>query len=163
MATFFSANEVAKAAVEIERKGQDFYRRVASKAKTDKNRELFNYLAAEEAKHEKIFSELFHRLGHIDLPAWATEAEYGQYLESLIMSHSLFSGGLAEKYMSEAGDEDTAIRMAMGFEKDTILFFMEMKELVPAGEQPSVQRCIEEERLHLRRLREMLQVPETKE
>ncbi len=156
MATFFHANEVAKAAVEIERKGYDFYKKVASQAQNAETKEVFEYLAGEEQKHEAIFSSLLERLGKVDLPAWATEAEYGQYLESLIMSHSLFSGGLAEKYMSEAGDEDTAIRMAMGFEKDTILFFKEMKELVPESEKKAVQQCIDEERLHLRRLGAML-------
>lgn len=156
MAHFFHSNEIAKAAVEIERKGQAFYHRVAEKAQNDKTRELFEYLAAEEAKHEKIFSELFERLGKIELPAWSTQDEYADYLESLITSHALFTGGLAEKYMSEADDEQTAIRMAMGFEKDTLLFFMEMRELVPDKEKPAVQQCIDEERLHLRRLRTML-------
>jgi len=156
MATFFHANEIAKAAVEIERKGFDFYKRVASRAQTDKTREVFEYLAEEEKKHEAIFSSLMERLGKIELPAWSTNDEYAQYLDALITSHSLFTGGLAEKYMADTDDEDTAIRMAMGFEKDTILFFMEMRELVPDSEKKAVESCIDEERLHLRRLRAML-------
>jgi len=156
MAHFFHANEIAKAAVEIERKGREFYRRVASKAKTDKNRELFEYLADEESKHELIFQGLMERLGKIDLPAWSTQDEYAQYLDALIDSHALFSGGLAEKYMADADDEQTAIRMAMSFEKDTLLFFTEMESLVPEAEKPAVRQCIEEERLHLRRLQAML-------
>lgn len=156
MAHFFRANEIAKAAVEIERKGQDFYRRVAAKAKTDKNRELFEYLAEEETKHEAIFAALMERLGTLELPAWSTQDEYAQYLDALIDSHALFSGGLAEKYMADAEDEETAIRMAMSFEKDTLLFFTEMETLVPQSEKAAVRQCIEEERLHLRRLQAML-------
>ncbi|MDK2956591.1 MAG: hypothetical protein PWQ57_2087 [Desulfovibrionales bacterium] len=156
MASFFHANEIAKAAVEIERKGYAFYRKVAELAKSEETRQLFEYLAGEEHKHEAIFQSLYDRLGKIDLPAWSTQEEYGEYLDALITSHSLFTGGLAEKYMSQAADEDTAIRMAMAFEKDTILFFMEMRELTPDSEKSVVKQCIEEERLHLRRLTERL-------
>lgn len=156
MAHFFHANEIAKAAVEIEKKGHAFYRKVASMAKTDKTRELFEYLAAEEQKHEAIFQALMERLGKIELPAWSTQDEYTQYLDALIDSHALFSGGLAEKYMADAEDEEIAIRMAMSFEKDTILFFVEMETLVPESEKNAIRQCIEEERLHLRRLKAML-------
>ncbi|WP_029893257.1 ferritin-like domain-containing protein [Desulfohalovibrio reitneri] len=156
MAHFFHANEVAKAAVEIEQKGREFYLRVADKAQNEELRDFFRYLADEESKHEEIFANLLERLGSVELPAWSTKEEYADYLRSLIESHSLFNGGLAEKYMSDADDADTAIRMAMGFEKDTILFFMEMRDMVPAKERGAVERCIDEERLHLRRLDEML-------
>jgi rubrerythrin len=157
MANFFHANEIAKAAVEIERKGYAFYRKVAELAQNDETRQLFEYLAGEEHKHEAIFQSLYDRLGEIELPAWSTQDEYGEYLDALITSHALFTSGLAEKYMSQAQDEDTAIRMAMAFEKDTILFFMEMRELTPDSEKAAVQQCIDEERLHLRRLRAMQQ------
>ena len=156
MAQFFSASEIAKAAVEIEKKGQEFYRRVAANAKTETLKALFEHLAKEEMKHERIFSDLLARLGAVELPAWSNDEEYAMYVNALIESHALFTGGLAEKYMAEATDDKTAIRMAMAFEKDTLLFFMEMRELVPASEQEFVQQCIDEERLHLRQLKAML-------
>ena len=156
MAQFFSASEIAKAAVDIEKKGQEFYRRVAANAKTESLKALFEHLMKEEKKHEQIFSELLSRLGKAELPAWSNEEEYAMYVNALIESHALFTGGLAEKYMAEAADDATAIRMAMAFEKDTLLFFMEMRELVPASEHQFVQQCIDEERLHLRQLKEML-------
>ncbi len=156
MATFFHANEIAKIAVEIERKGRAFYLRVAEMATTERCRELFLFLAEEEGKHEAIFFSLMERLGKIELPAWSSQEEYGSYLQALIESHALFNSGLAEKNMGDAGDEESAIRMAMSFEKDTLLFFIEMESLVPDSEKSAVRQCIEEERLHLRRLREML-------
>jgi len=156
MAHFFHANEIAKVAVEIERKGRQFYLRAAEAAKSEEIKDLFRYLAEEETKHEEIFSALLDRLGKVELPAWSNEEEYSTYLNALIDSHALFSGGLAEKYMADAADEDTAIRMAMSFEKDTLLFFLEMKELVPDSEKEAVQSCADEERNHLRILTEKL-------
>jgi rubrerythrin len=156
MATFFTAGEVARAAVEIERRGQSFYKRIAEQAQNDEARKFFAYFAGEEAKHEQLFEELADRLGPVELPAWSTVEEYAQYLGALLDSHALFDGGVAEYRMANADDLQTAVRMAMSFEKDTILFFTEMRDLVPETERPFVQECIEEERTHLRQLRSML-------
>lgn len=153
MAQFFTAGEIAKAAIEIESRGQEFYLRVAAKAKKPETQDFFKFFAGEEAKHRKLFEDLAKRLGPVELPAWSTNEEYAEYLAALLDSHALFSGEYAEKLMSEAEDEAAAVRMAMSFEKDTILFFNEMRELVPDAEKGFVQHCIDEERSHLRQLR----------
>jgi len=153
---FFKANEVAQAAVEIERKGQAFYRNVANAATAQAARDLFTFMAGEEAKHEAVFQALKNRLGEIEMPAYSNADEYQEYLEALIDSHALFHGGIAERLASEASDMVTAVNIALSFEKDTLLFFLEMKELVPDTEKPLVQQCIEEERSHMRMLRGLL-------
>lgn len=155
MAVFFQAAEIAEAAVSIEQKGQTFYTRAAQAAKNPDAKDFFLFFAKEEARHEDIFQQLKDRLGKIELPAWSTSEEYSTYLQALIDSHSIFSPDL-EKRLAEAGSEAEAIRLAMGFEKDTILFFMEMRELVPDSEKKFVLQCIEEERSHLRQLAKML-------
>lgn len=157
MAYFFHANEIAKSAVEIERKGRAFYMRLVESSPEGKVRTLFKYLADEEAKHEQIFQLLMERLGKIELPAWATNEEYSIYLESLIQSHALFSDKAVEEKLANTLEEREAILMAMGFEKDTLLFFTEMETLVPESERTAVRECINEERLHLSRLQKMLQ------
>ncbi len=156
MAHFFHANEIAGAAVEIEKKGRAFYMRLADVAKNDKVRKLFSHLAQEEARHELIFHDLMDRLGKIELPAWASNEEYCRYLLGLIESHALFSDELVEKKMGSLADEADAIRMAMSFEKDTLLFFIEMEGLVPDSEKDAVRECIHEERQHLSNLQDML-------
>ncbi|SDB14094.1 Rubrerythrin [Desulfonatronum thiosulfatophilum] len=155
MAVFFQAAEIAAAAVNIERQGQVFYSNAANAATNPDAKDFFLYFAKEEARHEDIFQQLKDRLGKIELPAWSTNEEYGMYLQALIDSHSIFSPDL-QKRLAEAGNENEAIRLAMGFEKDTILFFMEMRELVPDSEKKFVQQCIDEERSHLRQLSSML-------
>lgn len=157
MARFFTAGEVAIAAIEIERRGQDFYLRVAAKASNLETRDFFKFFAGEEAKHQQLFEDLATRLGPVELPAWSTNEEYAEYLAALLDSHALFSGEYAEKLMAEAENESAAVRMAMSFEKDTILFFNEMRELVPDAEKGFIQHCIDEERSHLRQLRGRLQ------
>lgn len=156
MAHFFHANEIAKMAVTIEQKGQKFYQQAARSAKTSSVKELFVYLAEEESKHEAIFTALMESLGTVELPAWSSQEEYAQYIDALIESHTLFVGEGPEKLVADAADEREVIRLAMSFEKDTVLFFMEMENLVPDADKPAVHQCVEEERLHIRRLAEML-------
>ncbi|WP_027183557.1 ferritin-like domain-containing protein [Desulfovibrio inopinatus] len=153
MASFFHANEIAKFAVEIERRGQEFYRQAALNAQEPDARNFFEYFAGEETKHEQLFQQLFDRLGKIELPAWSTSNEYVEYLNALIDSHQIFTPGLAQRLAEKAKDKNEAIRMAMAFEKDTILFFMEMRELVPEAEKAFIAEIIEEERGHLKKLR----------
>jgi len=155
MAEFFQAAEIAEAAVNIERQGQTFYLNAAEAAKNPDVKDFFLFFAKEEARHETIFQELKDRLGKIELPAWSTTEEYGMYLKALIDSHAIFSPEL-QKRLADASSENEAIRLAMGFEKDTILFFMEMRELVPDSEKRFVLQCIDEERSHLRQLSRML-------
>lgn len=155
MAGFFKAAEIVEAAINIEQKGQAFYTRAAEEAKKPDAKDFFLYFAKEESRHEEIFLKFKERLGTAELPPWSSSEEYGQYLSALIDSHSIFSPDL-EKRLAEAQDENEAIRLAMGFEKDTILFFMEMRKLVPESEKKLVQQCIDEERSHLRQLSSML-------
>lgn len=155
MAGFFQAAEIAEAAVNIEQQGQAFYVQAAESATNPDVKDFFLFFAKEEARHEQIFQQFKERLGKVELPAWSTTDEYGMYLKALIDSHSIFSPEL-QKRLTEASSENEAIRLAMGFEKDTILFFMEMKELVPDSEKKFVQQCVDEERSHLRQLASML-------
>lgn len=156
MAGLFKANEIMAAAVEIETRGEVFYRKMVERAESDETRKLFTYLAEEETKHRDLFAKLGERLGNVELHATTDDDEYGMYLNDLINSHILFDGGLGETLMDRLKTEQEGIRMAMGFEKDTILFFMEMRELVPAAEKDFVQQCVDEEKDHLRKLSEML-------
>lgn len=155
MAAFFKAAEIAEAAIRIEQQGQEFYKSAAESAGNPDTREFFLFFAGEEARHEQTFRDLKARMGGYDLPAWSTSEEYAAYLQALVDSHAIFTPGLKER-LASAADETEAIRLAMGFEKDTILFFMEMHELVPASEKHFVLQCIDEEREHLRRLSDML-------
>jgi rubrerythrin len=156
MATFFNAADVAEAAINIEKMGQVFYSKAAQNASNDEARSFFEGFVTEEQKHQKVFEDLQQRLGGVELPAWSSSDEYMEYLKALVENHGIFSSELSEKEMAASKDIKEAVRKAMSFEKDSILFFMEMKELVPDSEKGLIQECIEEERSHLRMLADML-------
>jgi len=156
MAGIFKATDILLAAQEIETRGEVFYNRLVATTEDAKLKETFSFLAKEESKHREIFRKLYERVGQVELPAWAEEDEYVEYIRFLIDSHTLFRLGDLDQLKQFVGSPEDAIEKAMGFEKDTILFFVEMHEFVPEGEKKYIKACIDEERSHLRLLASML-------
>src|SRR5690606_36642465 len=114
-------------------------------------KELLAFLKEEEKKHEQVFGDM---LGSLE-PANIRETyagEYEEYLKALVDSHVLGAEGAAEKVVGNLENEIDVLNTAIGFEKDTILFFRELKELVSEKDQAVVDRLIQEERSHLRKL-----------
>jgi rubrerythrin len=56
----------------------------------------------------------------------------------------------------QAEDRETAVRAAMGFEKDTLLFFYDLRDMVSEKDRKTISAVIREEKKHLRRLAGML-------
>lgn len=157
MAGIFKVNEVVGIAVEIERRGERFYLDMAERATDSKVKETLLYLASEEVRHQKVYEELLSRLRSVELPPGSGESEYWCYVNDLIDSHFLFDTVQNERLISTATSDQEVVRLAMGFEKESILFFTEMKGLVPGEEAQLIEGCIQEERTHLRKLGQLLQ------
>jgi len=156
MAEFFSAADVISAAVEVEKRGREVYRRLAQASANPQVKALFESLAVEEARHEELYLAMAKRVGKAELPAQSTRDEYAGYVGALLDSHMLFSPGMVDDIYARAGDMRAAVHGAMRLEKDTMIFFQEMEGLVPASERGKVVECIEEERRHLCQLSAML-------
>lgn len=157
MAEFFTAADIVAAAIRIEQRGQDVYTQAVTMAVRPEVQALFRHLAAEEARHEATFRAMADRVGPVELPAWSIAAEYVEYLHALLDSHALFTRTDTLNALKGAADDHVAaLRLAIRFEKDTLLFFTEMRALVPASEKAAVDACIAEERTHLRSLTAML-------
>ncbi len=153
MADLFKAADIVRAAEEIEVRGEDFYRRLAAAAEDEETRRLFHWLMEEETAHRAIFSAMSERLDPVELPAWADDEEYLMYMRALLDAHTLFR---VDALPAEPGNRTEAVRFAMQFEKDTMLFFAEMRDFVPEGERKHIDACFAEERKHLKQLMSML-------
>jgi rubrerythrin len=156
---FLTAAEALKWALEIEKNGEVFYNEVAAKSADSEVKALFEDLAAQERGHYQVFQKMLDEarpdpdLSRLDYD------EYQTYLQ-VALADALFEGpdkGLA--LAKEAQDRETALRAAMGFEKDTLLFFYDLREVVSERERGAISNIITEEKAHLRRLAKM-QSPE---
>lgn len=156
MARFFSASDIVGTAIEIERRGRNVYSKAAAAATNPDVKSFLEFFAGEEARHQAIFEAMAGRIAKIEVPAGSDEEEYMEYVQALLDSHALFCGGAPEKDLANASDAIAAIELAARFEKDTILYFREMMDLLPPAEGSIVKQCLDEERGHLRQLTKML-------
>ena len=82
--------------------------------------------------------------------------QYTAYLQATVRS-ALFEG--PDKALAAAEsvqDEREAVGMAMGFEKETMLFFHDLRDMASEKDHDVITRIIAEEKKHLRRLADML-------
>lgn len=153
----FEASDVVEMALELEKNGEAFYRTVAKKAPTPDVGELFDRLADAEVQHYQVFKELAQRgWGDGIMPAdeWS---QYQVYLQATIQSAFFQGEDKALALANQVSDEREALRMAMGFEKETLLFFYDLRDMVSPADRETVARIIAEEKSHLRQLGEMIQ------
>ena len=77
MPKMFDASEILEFAVRIEENGEAFYRSMAQKCKEEKIENLFNYLADEEIKHRKTFTDMLSKIEQYEPP----ESFPGEYFQ----------------------------------------------------------------------------------
>jgi rubrerythrin len=153
---FVQAADAVEMAMGIETSGEAFYRAVAKKTQTLEVRVLFEDLADQEVRHYAAFKKLQKELGDALLMSQEDWEQYQGYLQATVQS-ALFEG--PEKALAAAEtvtDEKEALRMAMSFEKETILFFYNVRDVATGGKQEIIDRIIAEEKSHVRRLAGML-------
>ena len=152
-----TAAEALKWALEIERNGEAFYNEVAAKSADPEVKTLFENLAVQERGHYQVFQNMLEGVKPEPDLSNVEYDEYQAYLQ-VALADALFAGpdkGLT--LAKQAQDRETALRAAMGFEKDTLLFFYDLREMmVSEAERRAVSDIILEEKAHVRRLAKML-------
>jgi len=155
METFFSGEEIVDMAVSIEENGYRFYKNAEKHAKTDEARLLFAFLAGEEANHKQIFLGLKGDVAEKQQGVPIDWDEVGQYIEAMVES-SIFMGKDKNIVMAAGSESDAeAIEYAIKFERDTLLFFYQLRDLIKPGARDAVEEIIKEEKGHVKRLADM--------
>ena len=154
MSISFYGNELINIAIGIERRGIAFYDVLARSTQNAKAREIFHYLVGMEREHIQIFQGMLDEADKFEVPE-AYAGEYAAYLQALVDS-AVFSDDLVTSEMAAQAESDAAaLELAIRAEKDSILFYYEMKEVMPQRAQATVDSIIAEEKSHLRQLSEL--------
>ncbi len=156
--TMLTAASVLKWAMEIEKNGEAFYSAVAAQSTDPEVKSVFEDMAAQEQGHYKVFKKMLDQVKpHPDLSDIGYKfEEYQSYLQAAL-SNALFAGPEKGAMLArKAQDRETALQAAIGFEKDTLLFFYDLREMVSEAHRQTVSAVILEEKKHLRRLAKML-------
>ncbi|MDH5695024.1 MAG: ferritin family protein [Dehalococcoidia bacterium] len=154
MSISFSGSELINIAIGIEGRGIAFYDIMARSTENAVARDLFQYLADMERQHIQIFQGM---LGEADKfqPRETYAGEYAPYLQALVES-AVFTDDLVTSEMAtKAASDIEALELAIDAEKDSILFYYEMRDIMPLPVQPTVNKIIAEEKSHLRQLSEL--------
>lgn len=149
----FEAGQALEMAMQIEEDGEIFYEAAAEKSSDAEVAALFQDLAERERAHYHVFEDMAEEVAPPPEPS--REDEVGDYVSFLrvALDRAVFAGpDKALRLAERAGERETALRAAMGFEKDTMLFYYELREMVDDADRAVITDIIREEKQHLRRL-----------
>jgi rubrerythrin len=155
----FNADEVFEMAIRIEDNGAAFYRKAASLQSDASNREFLETLAVMEDHHRLAFEKMRKRLaeGEKTETVFDPEDELAHYLSSMADRH----GGEGSPVVADGltGEETMAeiINTAIGLEKESILFYVGLKDMVPVEYgKDKIEEIIREEQRHIVQLKAFL-------
>jgi rubrerythrin len=154
MSVIFSGDELINIAIDIERRGISFYDVMAKSTDNEMARSAFDSLAAMEREHLVIFQNMLSET----LTGKSGETptlKYPDYVQTLI-DEAVFSDDMITSEMATQADSDIkAVELGISAEKDSILFYYEMRENIAQRNIPLLNRIIAEEKSHLQQLSEI--------
>jgi rubrerythrin len=141
----FSVTEAVEMAVQTERLGYQFYKEMAGKFKDNKRlADLFTTLANKERAHERIFEELKDTVVEAEPEGWE---EAQNYFRAMMQSEFFMGKGKSLPSMKNIRSLEDAVDFALGFEKETLLYYLGLRGAV--SDTKAVDDIIEEERSHI--------------
>lgn len=150
----FSASDIMQVAIRIEENGVNLYNFAEQIAKKEDEKKLFAHLAQAEVVHKKTFEKLLAGMDKSNPPE-SYEGEFGEYLRSYVDNNLIFTKEVMDKQLSKITNTSEALDFAIQRELDSILYYHEIKKLVPAAQHDALEKIIEEERQHFRSLTNM--------
>jgi len=154
MFVFGTADDVFAMAVRIEENGETFYTGAAHMTQEPAVKKLFQDLAKMEAGHIEVFKTLRGQLpGCFPSDAvWDPEGLAESYLQATADTH-IFTLEAAQDRLKTVKSALDALGMAVQFEKDSVTFFIGMKEILPdPSGRGEIDTLIRAEMDHIRML-----------
>ena len=146
---FYSADEIVDIAVRIEENGQKFYSACAESTSDANLKKVFNHLADQEEKHKSTFEKLREKMADYKLDSATYTDEVDLYIKALADSQVFSPGTDVVRLAKETGDVLSLLSLAIGAEKDSILFYGEMLELTEDAQRKTISAIVREEQSHV--------------
>ncbi len=159
MSILFTPGEIFDIAIEIERNGAAFYRKAAANTSDAAVRRELIELAAMEDGHEVTFAELKRDLvGNDSKTEWFdAESEAAMYLESFAAGQVFDITKDPNEFAGTRPSLDAVLRFALDRERDSVVFFLGVKDLAPTGDgRLKIESIISQEMAHISMLNRRL-------
>ncbi len=152
MFVFGTADDVFAMAVRIEENGSAFYEGAAQKTQDSRVKKLFEDLAVMEQAHVTFFRALrsTQPAQLLEPPVWDPEGLAESYLQATADTH-IFTVEAASSRLKQVGSPIQALDVALQFERDSVAFFVGLKQLIQAQDgKDEIDKLILAEMEHIR-------------
>ena len=155
----FNADEILEMAIRIETNGRSFYLRAAELQSDSKTAGFFNKLAAMEEQHKKTFEIFRDELSSLDKEGqvYDPDGQASMYLAVMADTHGGEGDPQIAKTLTGKESLEDILKIALNLEKQSILFYVGLKDLVPQQHgKDKVDAIIDEEKQHVAQLSDVL-------
>ena len=155
----FSADEIFEMAEQIERNGAKFYHKAADGVDDKSEASILLDLAAMEEDHEKTFAAMRKELsgGEVEPTAFDPQGEAALYLQAFADGHVFDPKADPSEKLTGKETFDDILRIAIGLEKDSIVFYLGIRDAVKKKQgKEKVDDIIKEEMSHVSGLSKQL-------
>lgn len=159
MSIRFNADEIFEMAEELERNGANFYKKAAKYFKDSGREQLLLSLATMEEQHEVIFKEMRKQLtaDENEVNVFDPEDEAGMYLRAMADGHVFDVRQDISQSLTGKESIEEILNTAIGCEKDSIVFYLGLKDLVAKEDgKNKIDAIIREEMGHISQLNKQL-------
>lgn len=131
----FNAGEVYEMAIQMERNGAAFYRKAAAGTANDEIGAMLSRLADMELDHQRTFEQMKDALTEQDGAQIVFDAdnEAAAYLQAAVEGKVFDTKSRPAEVLTATAAMEEVLGTAIGLEKDSIVFYTGMKEMVPTG------------------------------
>ncbi|MDY0132729.1 MAG: ferritin family protein [Desulforegulaceae bacterium] len=161
----FNADEVFQVAVKIEENAAEFYRQAAGLQEEAENVLFLEKLANMEDTHRDTFDKMRKKLSgsEKEKTVFDPDNELTDYLMSMAEYHGGEGSADAAKALTGKETIEEIVNIAIGLEKESILFYIGILYLVPdAMGQDKINEIIKEEQRHIVQLQGFLRKMKSK-
>jgi len=152
----YDAPEILEMAVRTEQGGRKFYRTVAERTEDPDTKAVFLHLEQEEERHIATFRDIARNLREKPEQLHYNWEEETPYLQAIVGSRYFLDDERAERLARTTETPRDAVEHALGFERQTLLFYTELRGMVDENNRAAVERLITEEKSHVVKLTALL-------
>lgn len=147
MAIVFEGAELVKFAIQLETNGYDFYRESSARLNAAPSKAIFDSLARQELEHKATFERLFENTGRPSIFE-SYPGEYDLYLKAYADSYVFTAKRMNDMLANPRLNEKEAVQFGIDSEKESILYYTSIKEVIHQTDRSIIDRIIVEERKH---------------
>ena len=142
----FNAADIFKMAEQIERNGVIFYKKAAENTTEPQSKEFFLFMAGIESQHEKTFAEMRTELTERETEPTVFDPDD----ESVLYLRALADTKVFSVVQEVPSSMEDILNMAIEAEKNSITFYIGMRDLVPDKRgKERLDNIIKEEKSHI--------------